>query len=139
MRKWGLKNKGGGVKYRNQKTMIDGFKFDSKLEASHYLILKQRLLKGEISNLARQVKIPLSENKKLSYIADFVFFDGSCWWVMDSKGFLTKEYKVKRSWLLDKFFGFKFLEKTAKGEQVFMPSGKTLLEFSSKDHGLKVP
>lgn len=127
------------MKYKNQKTIIDGIKFDSKLEASHYLILKDRAMKGEIFNLSRQVKIFLSDDRRVKYVADFVFFDGSCWWVMDSKGFLTKEYKVKRSWLLDKFFGFKFLEKTAKGEQVFVPSGKILLEFLSKDYGLKVP
>ena len=30
-----------GLKYKNKKTMVDGFKFDSEMESHYYLYLKQ--------------------------------------------------------------------------------------------------
>lgn len=123
-------------KYRNTKIKIDSLVFDSKLEASHYLLIKNRLRRGEIKDLARQVKIQLTFNAekhkdKVCYIADFVFFDlvlGE-WVIWDSKGMKTKEYVVKRKWLLDAYFGFVFIEATAKKTTEYKPYGGKKLIF----------
>lgn len=123
-------------KYRNSKVALDGLKFDSKLEASHYLLLKNRLRRGEIKRLARQVEIELTKNSKnnkdkVRYVADFVFFDLSLnsWVIFDSKGVLTDAYKIKRKWLLDRFCGFRFYEHTSKEVREFEPNGSELLSF----------
>ena len=110
--------------------------FDSKLESEHYMLLKNRLKRGEIRDLARQVKIELTQNAekhkdKVHYIADFVFFDLSLnsWIVWDSKGMPTDAYKIKRKWLLDMYCGFEFIEATRGGEKKYQANGKNLLKF----------
>ena len=99
-------------KYKNKKiTNIYGT-FDSKLEALHYdrLLLLERAKK--IKNLIRQVRIKLGKNEKckIAYVADFVFYDleKSEWVVADSKGIETDTFKVKKAWLLDNYFNFRF-------------------------------
>lgn len=82
-------------------------KFDSKKEFNYYLLLKDRLKRGEISNLQRQVKIEIQpaftspagiKNRAIYYIADFVFYDYSCKTtrIIDVKGFKTDVYKLKK-------------------------------------------
>ena len=47
-------------KYKNIKVVIDGIKFDSKKEASHYYQLKDLLDEGKITNLALQPKFNIA-------------------------------------------------------------------------------
>lgn len=123
-------------KYNNNKVKIGGLTFDSKLESEHYLILTNRLRRGEIRDLARQARIQLTLNAekhkdKVHYIADFVFFDLALdkWVVWDSKGMPTEAYKIKRKWLLDTFCGFVFIEHTSREKKQYEPNGKTPLKF----------
>ena len=46
-------------KYGNHKITMGGIKFDSKKEAERWFILKDMEKRGEISQLARQVKFVL--------------------------------------------------------------------------------
>lgn len=124
------------MKYRNSKVRIGSLTFDSKLESEHYMLLKNRLIRGEIRDLARQVKIELTQNAdkhkdKVHYVADFVFFDLELnqWIVWDSKGMPTDAYKIKRKWLLDVYCGFEFIEVTRGGEKKYQANGKNLLKF----------
>lgn len=110
-------------KYQNKKTEVDGLVFDSKKEAKYYLVLKQRLNDGEIENLRMQVPYELvpavwkTEVKHLKtkdkevrkqvqravhYVADFVYTDVHTGneVVVDTKGFRTKEYILKRKMML---------------------------------------
>ena len=86
--------------------------FASKLEYKHFLLLKAREQKGEISTLKRQVRIKLGRSKecKVYYVADFVYYDNinKIWVVMDSKGVATDTFKVKLKWLLDSYSHFRF-------------------------------
>ena len=99
-------------KFKNHKVKNILGSFDSKLEYKHFLLLKAREQKGEISTLKRQVRIKLGRSKecKVYYIADFVFYDNieKIWGVMDSKGKATDTFKVKLKWLLDSYSHFRF-------------------------------
>lgn len=124
-------------KYKNFKTFYKGKTFDSKLEASHFLLLEQRLMRGEIKDLSRQVKIQLSDKPKgrqRSYVADFVYFDvfKNVWVIQDSKGMKVEPYQTKRDWILDKFFGFIFVEKSKGKEVIFEPYGDKKINFLVK-------
>jgi len=101
------------MKYFNKKVIVDGIKFDSKLESNRYIFLKDKLKRGEIKDLKLQVKFELlqpikAENVRLStwktnnirgmaYIADFSYVLSSTnkLIVEDTKGYPTPEYKVK--------------------------------------------
>ena len=99
-------------KFKNHKVKNILGSFDSKLEYKHFLLLKAREQKGEISTLKRQVRIKLGRSKecKVYYIADFVYYDNinKIWVVMDSKGVATDTFKVKLKWLLDIYSNFRF-------------------------------
>ena len=99
-------------KYHAKKITWNGETFDSKKEFYRYqeLLLLQRA--GKISNLERQVKIPLMPSQKdengkvieraVTYIADFVYFDTeqNKTIVEDAKGVRTPEYILKRKMAL---------------------------------------
>ena len=99
-------------KFKNYRFKTIFFCFDSKLEYKHFLLLKSREQKGEISHLKRQVRIKLGVAKecKVYYVADFVFYDNidKIWVVADSKGVPTDTFKVKFKWLLDSYSSFRF-------------------------------
>jgi hypothetical protein len=59
-------------KYRNQPTEIDGVRFASKKEARRYQDLKLLERAGEIANLVRQPRYPLTVNglHVCTYVAD---------------------------------------------------------------------
>ena len=99
-------------KFKNHKVKNILGSFDSKLEYKHFLLLKAKEQKGEISSLKRQVRIKLGTAKecKVYYIADFVYYDNinQIWVVADSKGVATDTFKVKLKWLLDSYSNFKF-------------------------------
>lgn len=102
-----------GSKYKNDRTEIDGFKFDSKKEAEYYLILKDREKRGEIRHLNRQYKIIIqpaftdskgNKIRAITYKADFYFYDVKlkAWRIIDVKGSkatLTEVYKLKKKLL----------------------------------------
>lgn len=100
-------------KYRNEKTVVDGIKFDSKKEANRYAELKVLERVGAITNLRLQVPfllIPTLKDEKgkvleraVYYKADFVYLKGKQTVVEDVKGKKTKEYILKRKIMLLKY------------------------------------
>ena len=99
-------------KFKNHRVKNILGNFASKLEYKHYLLLKTKEQKGDISHLKTQVRIKLGRSKecKVYYVADFVYYDNidKIWVVMDSKGKPTDTFKVKFKWLLDCYSGFRF-------------------------------
>lgn len=91
-------------KYRAIKTKIGDELFASKLEAEHYLILKDKEKCGEIKDLETQHELSIKINNKhiCIYIADYFYFDNSAqrWVVSDAKGVETEVFKLK--WKLAK-------------------------------------
>ena len=96
-------------KYRNQKTVIDGIKFDSKHEGMRYLELKYMERINQIRDLQLQVPfelLPAQRNEKgkveraVKYIADFVYYDHDGNLVVeDAKGIRTDAYRLKKKML----------------------------------------
>ena len=103
-------------KYNNNKPeyydrdLKELIKFDSNKELEYYLILKDRLKKGEIRHLKRQYPIEIQpaftdpqghKIKAITYKADFYFYDKilKSWRIIDVKGFKTEVYKLKKKLL----------------------------------------
>ena len=86
------RNKFGAIK-----VTIDGEKFDSKREAARHqeLLLLQRA--GTIRDLKRQPKYDLEVNGQhiCRYVGDWFYFEGNQRVCEDSKGFQTKDWKIK--------------------------------------------
>ena len=115
-------NRYKGNKYGNRKIAFDGQTFDSKKEMRHYTELLLLEKAGKIKDLQRQVKfllIPAQREpdiigpkgghkpgklieREVSYVADFVYTDLQTGQtvVVDTKGFRTKEYTIKRKMML---------------------------------------
>lgn len=112
-------------KYKNRKIEADGEVFDSRKEYRRWCELKLLEKTGKIQNLERQVKIVLIPaqhefsdevykrgkkkgepkpgrliEREVSYIADFVYFDGTDVVYEDCKGMRTRDYIIKRKLLL---------------------------------------
>jgi len=107
------------AKYYAQKTVIDGITFDSKKEAQKYLELKLLQRAGEVIELELQPEFVLQEayrhkGKKvraLTYRADFrVKYRDGREVVIDTKGYRTKEYLIKRKLLLARYPDIDFVE-----------------------------
>ena len=100
-------------KYKNKKVIYDGIKFDSKKEGAYYLKLKLLEEKGIIKDLKLQKEYILQESfklnnktyRKISYKADFEYFStiDNKIHVVDTKGFKTKEYLLKKKILAYKY------------------------------------
>lgn len=98
-------------KYKNKKTQIDMYVFDSIAESKRYkeLALLQRV--GKIENLQLQPKFLLQESfkkngktfRKIEYIADFMYEEKGQVIVEDVKGKETEVFKLKR-----KLFEYKY-------------------------------
>lgn len=97
-------------KYKNERTEIDGYKFDSIKEAEYYLILKDREKCGEIRYLRLQYPVEIQPSftdkqgnkiRAITYKADFYFYDVKLksWRIIDVKGFKTEVYKLKKKLL----------------------------------------
>lgn len=88
-------------KYRNVPTEVDGHRFASKKEATHYLQLRLLLDAGQICNLILQPRFTLQEAgdgmRAVTYVADFMWDDlyTKRTHVLDSKGVKTKEFRIK--------------------------------------------
>lgn len=82
-------------KFNAKEVEYDGIKFDSKLESSYYLYLKQLKQMGEVLFFLRQVPIHLLGGTKL--VVDFQVFysDGSCRFI-DTKGIETTDFLIKK-------------------------------------------
>ena len=88
-------------KYRNVKVTVDGITFDSKREAAYYAALKVRERAGEVSAVEMQRPFKMLGPKGeliATYKADFAFWDHTedRFRVIDVKGFITKEFNLKR-------------------------------------------
>ena len=98
-------------KYRNQETVIDGIKFQSKKEANRYCELKLLEKAKEIEELKLQPKFILQEGFKkdgvtyraITYVADFSYIHKGKMIVQDVKGVETEVFKLKR-----KLFEYKY-------------------------------
>ena len=90
-------------KYKNQKTQIDMYVFDSAREAQRYRELKLLEQAGEISNLELQPRFLLQDSfrkngktyRKIEYIADFKYIEKDKTIVEDVKGLQTDVFKIK--------------------------------------------
>ena len=85
-------------KYGNEKVIdADGKTVDSKKEQRIRQQLRARFRAGEITELAEQVWIRLSQNRRM--VVDFVYVeaDGTRRYV-DAKGYATPEWKLKQDW-----------------------------------------
>lgn len=106
-------------KYGNDKTLVDGIKFDSVKEADFYCQLKMRRMAGEVKDFDLQVPYELQPSFKrdgrviraIRYVADFVIsYPDGRQEVIDVKGFRTKEYLLKKKLLLYKYPELDFKE-----------------------------
>lgn len=95
-------------KYRAKKTTVDGIRFDSQKEAARYCELKRLEQIGEIERLELQPKFELlppfvcngEKVRGVVYRADFAYYQGGVKYIEDVKGFKTKEYQIKKKYLL---------------------------------------
>ena len=107
-------------KYGNRKITRDGETFDSLKEYRRFCELRLLEKAGAIQDLKRQVEYVLVPTlrepdsigkrggnikgkvieRKVSYIADFVYLKDGEIVVEDTKGFKTKEYIIKRKLML---------------------------------------
>lgn len=114
-------------KYKNKKVEVDGITFDSKMESDYYLYLKQLEKQGIVSEFLMQKEYILLEGyvksdkkiRPIKYKADFEvhYADGHIE-VVDVKGFLTADFKLKK-----KLFEYRF------------PFNLKLVKFSRIDGG----
>ena len=104
-------------KYRNKKTMVDGIKFDSEMESHYYIYLKQLKEIGEVVDFEIQPTYLLQEGfnlngkriRAITYKADFkVIYKDGHEEVIDVKGKLTEEFKIKRKMLLYRYRDINF-------------------------------
>jgi hypothetical protein len=105
------------MKYKAIKTIVDGHKFDSKLEAKRYSELKLWERAGEINSLVLQPRFELQpafdkngvHYRKIEYVADFSYYDKrhKRFVIEDSKGYKTDVYSLKK-----KLFEFNFPDYT---------------------------
>ena len=90
-------------KYKNKKTQVDMYIFDSAKEAKRYRELKLLEMAGEISNLELQPRFLLQESfkkngktyRKIEYVADFKYIEKGKTKVEDVKGLQTDVFKIK--------------------------------------------
>ena len=91
-------------KFKNQKVVIDGFKFDSKKEGKRYIDLKLLQRAGQIQDLQLQVvfvlvpAVVLDGRKKpaMRYVADFTYMQGGLKIVEDVKSCATRRLPAYR-------------------------------------------
>ena len=93
-------------KYHNKKIIYDGIKFDSIKEKNRYIELKLLERAGLIKDLKLQYEFELQpafilnkkKIRKISYIADFYYFDNKLndYVIEDTKGMRTEVYKIKK-------------------------------------------
>ena len=98
-------------KYKNKKTQVDMYVFDSAKEAKRYKELKLLERAGKISNLELQPHFLLQDSfkkngrtyRKIEYIADFKYIENGRTIVEDVKGLQTDVFKLKHK-LFEKIY-----------------------------------
>lgn len=98
-------------KYKNKKVVIDNILFDSKKEANYYTYLKLLEKAGKIKNLELQKKFILQDkftlngktHRAITYVADFVYEENGQVHVIDTKGYRTQVYKIKKKLFMKKY------------------------------------
>ena len=104
-------------KYNNKKTIVDGIKFDSEMESHYYIYLKHLKEIGEVVDFVLQPTYLLQEGfdlngkriRPITYRADFkVIYKDGHEEVIDVKGKLTEEFKIKRKMLLYRYRDINF-------------------------------
>lgn len=98
-------------KYRNKKTQVDLYVFDSIAESKRYKELALLERAGEIQGLILQPKFLLQDGfrkngktyRKIEYIADFMYKEKGQIIIEDVKGKETEVFKLKR-----KLFEYKY-------------------------------
>ena len=107
----------GYNKYNNKKTIVDGIKFDSEMESHYYIYLKHLKEIGEVVDFVLQPTYLLQEGfnlngkriRAITYKADFkVIYKDGHEEVIDVKGKLTEEFKIKRKMLLYRYRDINF-------------------------------
>ncbi len=104
-------------KFKNKKVEVDGIKFDSEMESHYYLYLKELKEEGMVVDFVLQPTFVLQEGftkdgekiRPIIYRADFkvIYIDGHIE-VIDVKGQMTAEFKLKRKILLYKYRNINF-------------------------------
>lgn len=104
-------------KYNNKKTIVDGIKFDSEMESHYYIYLKELKEVGVVLDFELQPVYVLQEGfvkdgkkiKPITYKADFrVLYTDGHEEVIDVKGQLLSDFKLKRKMLLYKYRDINF-------------------------------
>ena len=98
-------------KYKNKKTQVDMYVFDSIAESKRYKELALLEKTGEIQQLTLQPRFLLQEGfkkngktyRKIEYIADFMYQEKGKIVIEDVKGKETEVFKLKR-----KLFEYKY-------------------------------
>jgi len=95
-------------KYKNEPIIIDGIRFQSKMEGKYYSQLKVLKQAGIVKSFERQV--PFKVSKKRKYFLDFKvhYSDGRIEYV-DVKGKKTQMYLLKKD-IVEENYGIKITE-----------------------------
>lgn len=123
----------GTGKYHNKKIKTEDGTFDSKYEYEEWCRLKLLERSGIISELQRQVSFDLIPTIKtteetlrgIKYIADFVYVENGIFKVVDTKGFETDVYKLKKRLFIYRYIndGSMFIErKKGKKDKIYQKS-----------------
>lgn len=109
------------AKYHNEKVLVDGILFDSKKEANKYSELQLLKRAGVVTKIELQPKFLLQAGyrdyqtkrwvRPITYVADFrvTYADGRVE-VIDTKGYRTKEYRLKLKLFRQKYPEIVFVE-----------------------------
>ncbi len=117
-------------KYGNKKVVSNGIKYDSKLEAFMYQMLKAHDIEFEF-----QVEIELIPKHRINFVAvrrtfmkvDFVIKSDSEVIYVDTKGFATDTSKLKY-----KMLGYKKLKEDAMFRIVWLKTKTEVIDFINK-------
>lgn len=102
-------------KFGNKPTVVNGIKFQSKLESDRYTQLRLLEQAGEISGLMLQVEFQILKGwinsetgekiRSRHYVADFVYFDHAThqWIIEDTKGQETAEFRLKWDYMKSQY------------------------------------
>lgn len=101
----------GTGKYHNKKIKTEDGTFDSKYEYEEWCRLKLLERSGAIHNLMRQIPYVLIPTirtsagtlKQISYYADFVYEENGIVCMVDTKGYETEIFKIKKRLLINQY------------------------------------
>ena len=107
-------------KFQSVECIVDGIRFQSRLEARRYTQLKQMEQEGVIRNLVLQPKFLIQEKfrdpytgkvyQPIHYIGDFLYVADGCQQVCeDAKGFATDTFRLKFKLVIYKYPEIRFL------------------------------